>query len=281
VSATYADGYRSTATMMIVGRDAAEKARRVGEAILARSQRLMAAAGYSPFAETSIEILGAEANYGAHSRGTQVREVVLKIAARHKSEDALRIFGREIYPAATSMAQGLTGFSGGRPEPQPLIRLFSFLIDKADVPVTVTMEGQTHNPPIVVPKPAGARQRPSSPSAPPADDQPAVALPLIALAYGRSGDKGDIANIGIIARNDAFLDVLRRDLTPEAVRSYFAHFVKGRVERFEWPGLNAFIFLLHGGLGGGGVASLRHDPQGKAPAQILRDFPVKAPGSWL
>jgi hypothetical protein len=143
------------------------------------------------------------------------------------------------------------------------------------------MEGQTHNPPIVIPKRTGAPQRLSSPSATPADDQPTVTLPLIALAYGRSGDKGDIANIGIIARNGPFLDVLRRDLTPEAVRSYFAHFVKGRVERFEWPGLNAFNFLLHGGLGGGGVASLRHDPQGKALAQILMDFPVKAPASWL
>jgi hypothetical protein len=281
VSATYADGYRSTATMMIVGRDAPDKARRVGEAVLARSRRLMAAAGHSPFAETSIEILGAEANYGAHSRGAEVREVVLKIAARHKSEDALRIFAREIYPAATSMAQGLTGFSGGRPEPQALIRPFSFLIEKADVPVTVTMEGQTHNAPIVVPSRTEAPQRSHSPSSALVDDQPAVTVPLIALAYGRSGDKGDIANIGVIARNGAFLDVLRRDLTPEAVRSYFAHFVKGNVERFEWPGLNAFNFLLHGGLGGGGVASLRHDPQGKALAQILMDFPVKAPASWL
>ena len=70
------------------------------------------------------------------------REVVLKIAVRHPSKDALQIFAREIYPAATAMAQGLTGFAGGRPEPQPVIRLFSFLADKTDVPVSISIDGK-------------------------------------------------------------------------------------------------------------------------------------------
>ena len=63
--------------------------------------------------------------------------MVLKIAVRHHSKDALQIFAREIYPAATAMAQGLTGFAGGRPEPQPVIAAVLFLADKADVPVSV------------------------------------------------------------------------------------------------------------------------------------------------
>ena len=77
--------------------------------------------------------LGAESTYGGASRARGAREVILKIAVRHASQDALKIFAREIFPAATAMAQGLTGFSGGRPEPQPVVRLFSFLIDKSEV----------------------------------------------------------------------------------------------------------------------------------------------------
>ena len=101
------------------------------------------------------------------------------------------------------------------------------------------------------------------------------------LAHGRSGDKGDIANIGVLARRPEFTAVLRQQVTTQAVSGYLAHFAKGKVERFEWPGLHGFNFLLHGGLGGGGIASLRHDPQGKAMAQILMDLPVKVPARWL
>ena len=72
-----------------------------------------------------------------------------------------------------------------------------------------------------------------------------------------------------------------RSLTAEAVGDYFAHFARGRVERFDWPGLNGLNFLLLESLGGGGIASLRHDPQGKALAQILMDFPVEVPAAWL
>ena len=131
VSATYADGYRAAVTMMIAGREAVDKAQAVGKAILARSRRLMREAGFGDFTESSVEVLGSEASYGSTAGRGGSREVVLKIAVRHPNKEALQIFGREIYPAATAMAQGLTGFAGGRPEPQPVIRLFSFLADKA------------------------------------------------------------------------------------------------------------------------------------------------------
>lgn len=281
VSATYADGYRSVATMMIAGRDAAAKAHATGQAILARVSRLMAEAGFGDFQDTSLEVLGAEANYGSQARAAQAREVVLKVAVRHLSKEALQIFGREIYPAATAMAQGLTGFAGGRPEPQPVIRLFSFLAAKADVPISVTMSEREVVVASILPvqPPAStAALHELDPALPPRQDTACV--PLIALAHGRSGDKGDIANIGVLARDPEFLPWLRRGLTASAVGSYFDHFVRGKVERFEWPGLNGFNFLLHEALGGGGVASLRHDPQGKALAQILMDFPVEIPADW-
>jgi hypothetical protein len=105
-------------------------------------------------------------------------------------------------------------------------------------------------------------------------------VPLIALAYGRSGDKGDSANIGVLARKPEFVPLLRAQLTAAAVREYLAHFVRGQVERFEIPGLQGFNFLLHEALGGGGMASLRYDPQGKMLAQILMDFPLEVPEQW-
>jgi hypothetical protein len=282
VSATYADGYRAVVAMMIAGRDAAAKAGRVGESILARAGRFMQEAGFAGFSETSIEVLGAESNYGANSRAQAAREVILKIGVRHLDRDALRIFGREIFPAATAMAQGITGFAGGRPEPQPVIRLFSFLVDKADVPVSVTIGGKNIPvPPFLPNEPDVPAPKPGMSVDQAMDAGPTVEVPLIALAHGRSGDKGDIANIGILARDPAFLPVLRRHLTAEAVGAYMAHFARGRVERFDLPGLNGLNFLLHEGLGGGGIASLRHDPQGKALAQILLDIPVRVPAAWL
>lgn len=284
VSATFADGYRCSATMMIVGDEAAARARAVAEAILARSGRLIREAGHGGFTESSIELLGAEASYGAGSRAQDTREVVLKIAVRHPAREALQIFAREIYPAATAMAQSLTGFAGGRPEPQPVVRLFSFLVDKTEIVPAVLCGG----PPLPVPpQPAGA-QMPAQPpihrAGPRSDNEPigeTAAVPLAVLAYGRSGDKGDIANIGVIARDGDYLPWLRRALTPEAVKRHFAHHVAGEVARFEWPGLGGFNLLMHRALGGGGIASLRHDPQGKAMAQVLMSFPVPVPASWL
>ncbi|MDE0853276.1 MAG: terpene utilization protein AtuA, partial [Nevskia sp.] len=100
-------------------------------------------------------------------------------------------------------------------------------------------------------------------------------------AYGRSGDKGDSANLGVLARRPEFVPLLREQLTAQAVQGWLAHFVRGGAERFELPGLHGFNFLLHEALGGGGMASLRYDPQGKMLAQILMDFPLQVPAQWV
>lgn len=282
VSATYPDGYRCATTMMIVGDDAAERAEAVARAILTRCSRLIREAGFPDFAESSVETLGAEASYGASSRARATREAVLKIGVRHPSKEALQIFAREIYPAATAMAQSLTGFAGGRPEPQPVIRLFSFLVDKAELHPSVSI-GETSLPvPAHMPSAAMSAPLPVAADADVAEAAGETAIvPLVALAFGRSGDKGDIANIGVIARNAAFLPWLRRALTPEAIGRHFAHHVAGEVERFDWPGLGGFNLVMHRALGGGGIASLRHDPQGKAMAQVLMSLPVSVPAVWL
>ncbi len=84
----------------------------------------------------------------------------------------------------------------------------------------------------------------------------------------------------MIARKPDYLPAIRAALTTEAVASWFAHLVEGPVERFDWPGIHGLNFVLHNALGGGGIASLRNDPQGKAFAQMLLDFPVPVPVDW-
>ena len=105
-------------------------------------------------------------------------------------------------------------------------------------------------------------------------------MPLVALAWARSGDKGDHSNIGVLARSPELLPYLREALTASAVASWMRHTLdpeRGAVKRWELPGLHGFNFLLEHSLGGGGIASLRMDPQGKAFAQQLLSFPVPVP----
>jgi hypothetical protein len=92
---------------------------------------------------------------------------------------------------------------------------------------------------------------------------------LVKLAHGRSGDKGDTANIGLIALEDQFYAVLVREVTAERVKSHFTGICKGEVERFELPNLCALNFLLHESLGGGGTLSLMTDAQGKTFSTAL------------
>ena len=88
-------------------------------------------------------------------------------------------------------------------------------------------------------------------------------IQLVHLAHARSGDKGDTANVGVIAYEEQDYELLVEKLTPEAVKEHFGTMVKGDVERFELPNLSALNFLLHGALGGGGTMSLMNDAQGK------------------
>jgi hypothetical protein len=107
-----------------------------------------------------------------------------------------------------------------------------------------------------------------------------VDLPLLRLAYARSGDKGNSSNIAIIARRSEYLPLLRRELTPERMVAHFGDLVAGPAVRFEAPGLHALNFLMANALGGGGMASLRIDPQVKAYGQMALEMTVPVPASW-
>ena len=283
-SATWQDGYRVGATWTIIGEAAASKAAKVGEAVVTRVSSQLSAAGSAPFSETSIEIIGAESSYGANSQARGAREVVLKIAAKHGDPKALELLVREFTSAGTSMAPGFTGMGGNRPKVMPLVRLFSTAVDKAivDVQVNVEVEGQVVALPDV-PRPSSAN--------PPVDQEPErstplaatgrTKVPLIELAWGRSGDKGNHANIGIIARRPEFLPYIRHALQPDVVGALFQHYAPAEVRRFDLPGIHGLNFMLYDVLGGGGIASLRNDPQGKGYAQILLGMEIAVPADLV
>ncbi|MDB5826601.1 MAG: terpene utilization protein AtuA [Variovorax sp.] len=286
VSATYVDGFRCLATMLVRGMDAVPKARAVADAIFKRTRSVLQREGFGDYSETSVELLGAEEAYGDGARTGATRELVLKVAARHPDAKALDIFSREIFPTNTSTVQGLGGIFGGRPKVQPVVRLFSFLKRSADIEATVLLDGVEHAVPRARPAAADAsiapRQTPGPVDAGDSDPTARVAVvPLVSLAYARSGDKGDTSNIAVLARSESFLPVLARQLTESRVKAYLSHLVDGAVVRYDWPGLRGFNFLLHEALGGGGAASLRYDPQGKSHAQILLEFPIEVPQAWL
>ena len=283
VSATWQDGWKLFTTIMIGGIEATDKAKRVAEAIFARTRRMFAERGLSDYTETSFEIIGAESTYGEWSRCRHSREIILKIAARHTDKEALNLLAREIAPSATSMAQGITGFAAGRAKPSPVVRLFSLLVPREMVPTSLSLSDRSKVD-VQIEAFCGTADTCEKPEPLYFDmdaDSEVVEVPLIRIAHGRSGDKGDSANIGLLARNPLLYPLLVHLVTAEAVGRYFSHVATGPVTRYLLPGIQGVNFLLENALGGGGVASLRYDPQGKAFAQMLLDMPVKVPRRFL
>ncbi|MDV7606470.1 acyclic terpene utilization AtuA family protein [Acinetobacter baumannii] len=283
VSATYPDGYRVLVSFLIAGREAPKKAQVIADAILTKCERVLAMRSVPPFSEKSVEILGIESTYGTHAQTLNSREVVVKIAVKHMFKEACMFFASEIAQASTGMAPALAGIVGGRPKASPVIKLFSFLIDKNQVSVEIDFEGKRY--PVEIPQGVSTEQLPTLKAGENAIYQgDEIDVPLIEIAHARSGDKGNHSNIGVIARKAEYLPWIRAALTEETVASYMQHVLdaeKGRVIRYELPGLNALNFMLENALGGGGVASLRIDPQGKAFAQQLLDMSVKVPAHLL
>lgn len=279
VSATYPDGYRVLVSFLIAGREAPEKAQVIADAILNKCERVLALRSVPPFQEKSVEILGIESTYGANARHTESREVVVKIAVKHMFKEACMFFASEIAQASTGMAPALAGIVGGRPKASPVIKLFSFLVDKSKLNVEIDINGQRQK--VEIPQGLADQsftQLPVGEVAQFTGDEVEVAL--VDIAHARSGDKGNHSNIGVIVRQAEYLPWIRANLTAENVTKYMQHVLNpetSKVIRYEIEGFNALNILLENALGGGGIASLRIDPQGKAFAQQLLDMTVKVP----
>ncbi|HWH88224.1 MAG TPA: acyclic terpene utilization AtuA family protein [Pseudomonas sp.] len=282
VSATYPDGFRCTASCLMAGIDAVDKARRVSQAIIDKTAEMFSLRGWAPYSETHVELLGSEATYGPHGQRSDSREVVIKIAVRHPDKRALVLFSREIAQAATGMAPGLTGIVGGRPTVYPVIRLFSFLIDKNACTLQINMTGERHSCALPALLALDSDDLPVAHQPPKPQGRADASVPLVKLAVARSGDKGNHSNIGVMPRHPDYLPWIAEALTPSVVVDWMRHVLdplSGRVERWYLPGTHSLNFLLENALGGGGVASLRIDPQGKAFAQQLLEIQIPVPQS--
>ncbi len=278
VSTTFEDGFRTGSVSFFYGDDAAARARLYANSALKRARAKLRALNAPDYDEVLIEVMGDESLYGAEARKTRARDVALKVAVKHRDQRAAGLILKELTGHGLAAPPGLSGFAGARPSPSPVVRLFSFLIPKADVPIRLILDSEE----VVLGAEQGARFDPASIKRPVAPDTiktggDMVEVPLVRLAFARSGDKGDNANIGVLPRRADYARYIWNALTEAEVERRFAHYLKGRVERFFMPGTSSINFLLHNVLGGGGVASLRNDPQAKGYSQILLQTPIPIP----
>ena len=282
VCSTYGDQWRGSHLLSLYGIDASKKAEKLAAAIFVASRRTLKLYGLADFSETSVEVIGAESQYGAEAQTGRYREVALKVAAKHADAAGIGILLKEMTGLGLATPPGLCGFAGGRPKPSPIVRLFSFELPKGAVTPQVEINGQLIDCPDTQGTALDLQSivRPAAPALPISDNL--VDVPLVALAYARSGDKGNRANIGIIARRPEYLPYIYAALTEQAVAQRFAHFMQSSadrpVQRYLMPGCQGINFLIHDVLGGGGMASLRNDSQGKGYGQLLLDaqIPVSA-----
>lgn len=276
VCLTYMDGYRAGTYMTIYGINATAKAAKLADAGFDRAQRTLRMFNLGDFTETSIEILGAGSQMGEYH---DANEVVLKVAVKHPEAKGVGIFLKELAGLGLATPPGLSGFTGaGRARPSPIVRLFSYKAYKHYTNISIDVDGKTISHSDVKPM---LKTDPNDPIAKPERKQPdkisdaEVEVPLIKLAWGRSGDKGDKANVGIIARKAEYLPYIWAALHEDFIRETYAHFIPSTIDRFYLPGSNSMNILMDKILGGGGAASLRNDAQAKGYAQILLAKTIK------
>jgi len=277
VCATYPEGFRCIGMLSIVGFDAHAKARRTGEAILERTRAMFKRQGLADYTRTSIEIIGSETDLGPHAQVQLGHEAMMRIAITHSDKKAAAIFSREIAPAGTSYAPGTSGnFGMGRPNVTPLVKMFSCFVPKHMQTAVVQVGGE----PVQYLEPEHPKARVEThPITERSFEKVTVprellGKPLIEIAHGRSGDKGDTSNVGIVARKPEYWALLQHLLRPENVKNYLAHLVKGEIHTFELPQVQAFNLVMKEALDGGGMTSMRNDPLGKGMAQVLLNMKI-------
>jgi hypothetical protein len=264
--ATHPNGFKFVSSGTVTGHDARAKGQRIGHTLLARWRRILQENGHGDFDDSRIEIFGGDF------------EASVRFSVKHSNRKALEPLTRESASASVSMAQGGMVAPGAI---SPIVSGFFFLRPKSKVPSTMDVGAGPAPCSIATgggfPGSACARAGPLESVAP---SGPTASVKLRHLCWARSGDKGDAANIGLIARRPEYLPFLRHAVTTDRVRMYFQPDCKGRVERFDLPGISAMNFLLHDTLGGGGSTSLHMDPLAKTYGQRLLEMTVEAPLEW-
>ena len=258
---TVSDGYRISPLFFMVGRDASAKARIMFDAALARSRAKLDAMGLPDFTHAEIEWIGAPDD-----------QIAFRLSVRHPDKRACAVFSKEALGFALAAPPGLSLYTGARARPQPVTRLFSLLVPKLEVVPTVDGALSVFAPPVTAAPFIHAG--PPSPTG-----QADTSARLDQLAFVRSGDKGDMSNIGIIARSPELLPWIWAAVGEEVLRETFGDI--GSVHRWFLPGSHSINILIERALDGGGMASMRFDPQGKGHAQKLAGLMIPVPRRLL
>jgi hypothetical protein len=278
VSATYHNGFKSVATLVIGGQKAVKKAYSIGNSILKRVEYLFKKNNFSNFKKINLSVIGSD-DIKDLKVTSGSNEVVMRLAVAHENKEALIIFSREIAQAATGMAPGVMNYLGGRPSISPLIKLYSFLINKNSINCSVNLDSIRekiksnfieHYEPILRSDFAILGQP---------DKSLDFEVPLIKLAYARSGDKGNHVNIGVISRKSDYFPFIKDSLNMDIIAKQLKNISKESILCWELPKIYGLNFLLKNCLDGGGMSSLLLDPQGKGYAQNFLNIKISVPES--
>jgi hypothetical protein len=267
---TYDRGWRGQALFPVLGRNAVAKAKRIGDALVARTRSLLRDAQLPDWEGTQVDVVG------AHNGSFD--EAIVRIVVDHADVRGAQLLAREQMAIGTvvvglSLSLGVTT--------RPIQWINSFLVSKSQIPVAVSVDGEiipfnNVTDAVVVP----GRPIHAQPPAPSPFQDP-VRVQLLDLAWARSGDKGDLFNVAVIARRPEFLPYISAVLTPQAVSQvYAARLSSGKplaVTRYEAPGCYAMNFEVAASLEGGMTASRRLDPAAKSYAQMILDMPIPVP----
>jgi len=279
VAVVYRDGWRAVGLALLSGPDVGAKAERLAEMLWHRVG--------SEFADRRADLVGYRSCWGAAAPEVEPNEGVFRAAVRDPDRGKVERFAHTMLGLALQAPPGL-GVFGGRPEVQEAYAYWPALVPRElVVPRIEVVRGESRVVRELTPAPPGVRGagRPLAPPPEPIDlperGGAGARVRLRRIAYARSGDKGDHANIGVAARSPHAFAFLRGALDAERVRRYFGDLCGGPVERYELPGLRALNFVLRHALGGGGTLSLRPDHQGKTLAQALLSLELDVPASVL
>ncbi|WP_028584060.1 acyclic terpene utilization AtuA family protein [Desulfogranum mediterraneum] len=268
VSVNYRAGYKVSGLLVVSGPEALAKGRIFAEMFWDR-------VGRDGLLETRTDYVGYSACWGESAAPeVEPNEILLRFSARGKERSRLELLSREVAGLILAGPPGVTVF-GGRPPVVPAYGYWPTLVERSQVTARLELAGEelqlncdqgACGPPRLVSReklPAGGEGRAR------------VRVPLGRIAHARSGDKGDLVNIGVAARTASLYPELLRELTPERLSRFFASNVHGPIERFRLDNLAALNFVLHQALGGGGTVSLLLDNQGKTLAQALLTMEVE------
>lgn len=278
VSAVYTKGYRATGMVLLSGPRTRQKAEHLRQLLWGRLKH--------EFEDSRADLIGFDACWLGAAPEHTPNEGILRFAVRDSDRTKVEEFSRLLLGFGLQGPPGL-GMLGGRPEVQEAFAFWPTLVPRHLINARVQIEGTNNAAPFEVPMRLDGAEEPKATAR--SQGGPTASIHacthntrharLISIAYARSGDKGDSANIGVAARSDAAYEFLRQALTAEVVADYYKGLCKGEVVRYELPNLRAFNFVLNEALGGGGTLSLRVDHQGKTLAQgLLRmelDVPVE------